>query len=411
VQTAPAQLPVPFEAAVGDTLRPQAPAALLRRPHAPVGVWRVIWVIGGISWLGVTCIALFWLRRWAGTIFEGEYVASLPAHAVGYAFIFLGAALAYRVASALGWPATARERAVTVVIHLLLVFAFLLWSELVDALSAGLVDQHYADMRLMLAYVPAFFTSLKPWAASLRFLLPPYVLGLALVLLVQMAEQRRQDALQAAELARRYSETRLAMLSAQLQPHFLFNALNAIMGLIDENPAQASTMTARLGDFLRHALETSQSPWVTVAVELAGLEAYLAVQQVRFGEQLRVSILATAEARGIRVPSLLLQPLAENAIQHGRISPVTPLSVEVLAAVRGARLHLAVRSSSVRLTRALSPAEFGCGLRNVRARLDAAYGADARLTVGPDPAGGTLATLDLPLPVSSGAAGSAAVAP
>jgi Histidine kinase len=397
VQVAPAQLPAAFDAAGGDSPVPAAVATASAIPHIPGSPWPVIAVFGGLAWAITTCVALFWLQRWAGTIFEGNYVASIAAHTVSYAVIFLGAAVAYRLAIARGWPEDTRGRALTVLTNIVLAGAFLLWSELIDSLSVGIVDRHYDDMHRMLADIPDFLTSFQPWAGPLRFLLIPYVLGLAVVLLVQMTEQRRQGALHTAELARRYSETRLAMLSAQLHPHFLFNSLHAIMGLIDENPAQASTMTARLGDFLRHALETSESPWVTVAVELAGLEAYLAVQQVRFGEELRVAIMATPEARSVRVPSLLLQPLAENAIEHGRISAATPLGIEVLAAVRGPQLHLAVHSSSARLSRALTPADFGRGLRNVRSRLDAAYAGEAQLFVGPDPRGGTLATLDLPL--------------
>jgi hypothetical protein len=395
VQVAPAQLPAAF--AGRDRTAPELTDIVSAPRSAAKSPWPVIAVFGGLTWAITTCVALFWLQRWAGTVFEGAYVASITAHTVAYAFIFLGAAVAYRLAIACGWPQDTRGRVRTVLLNLVLAAAFLLWSELIDSLSTGLVDRHYEDMHRMLVGIPDFLTSFTPWAGPLRFLLIPYVLGLAVVLLAQMTEQRRQSALQTAELARRYSETRLAMLSAQLHPHFLFNSLNAIMGLIDENPAQASSMTARLGDFLRHALETSESPWVTVAVELAGLEAYLAVQQVRFGEQLRVTISATPEARAARVPSLLLQPLAENAIEHGRISAAMPLAVEVLAALRGPQLHLAVHSSSARLTRPLSPADFGRGLSNVRARLAAAYGEEAQLFVGPDPRGGTLATLDLPL--------------
>jgi hypothetical protein len=123
-------------------------------------------------------------------------------------------------------------------------------------------------------------------AGPLQMFLPPYVLGLCAIALVVVAQRQHREALRAAELARAYAAARMTTLSAQLQPHFLFNSLHAAMGLIDESPRQAATMLARLGDFLRHALETSRSPWVDVATELAGLEAYLADPLLRSSQDL-----------------------------------------------------------------------------------------------------------------------------
>ena len=225
----------------------------------------------------------------------------------------------------------------------------------------------------------------------LRFFLPPYVLGLCAIALAVVTRRHHREALRAAELASAYAAARMAMLSAQLQPHFLFNSLHAISVLIDESPRQASAMLARLGDFLRHALESSHWPWVDVATELAGLEAYLAVQQTRFSDRLSISIDASPESLGVCVPSLLLQPLAENAIEHGRNDSGSVLHVRVAVSVVAERLCIAVNNSRPQLRTDLSPADYGHGLSNVELRLRAAYGADARLTIGPDPQGGTSA--------------------
>jgi two-component system, LytTR family, sensor kinase len=249
----------------------------------------------------------------------------------------------------------------------------------------------------MLRLMPDFLSRADPWAAPLRFYLPPYVLGLCAIALVMTARRHQREALRSAELVNAYTAARLAMLSAQLQPHFLFNSLHAIMGLVDESPRQASLMLARLGDFLRHALETSRSPWVAVATELEGLEAYLAVQEVRFFGRLNIAIEASPQALNLYVPSLLLQPLAENAIEHGRDACGPALQVRIAATVSGERLWIAVHNSSPQLPVELSPASYGRGLQNVALRLRAAYGEDARLTVGPDPKGGTTASLDLPV--------------
>jgi sensor histidine kinase YesM len=358
--------------------------------------WGVIGKVGGLVWLGVTCIALLWLAPWAGTRIDGEYVATVTAHAVQHGLVFLVAALAYRAAVALGWPATPLARVRVVLVNTLLALCVVLWADAAIALVSGFVDGHFADMRDMLYAMPGFLRHFKPWAEPLYFYLPPYVLGLCAIGLVMMSHRHHRDALRAAELARAYAAARMAVLSAQLQPHFLFNSLHAIMGLIDESPRQASVMLARLGDFLRHALEISHSPWVDVATELAGLEAYLAVQETRFSDRLNVAIDASPQALGVYVPSLLLQPLAENAIEHGRDESGPTLQVRVGVAMLDGRLYITVHNSRPRLTADLAAADYGRGLTNVSLRLRAAYGDDARLSIGPDAQGGTTATLDLP---------------
>jgi two-component system LytT family sensor kinase len=134
-----------------------------------------------------------------------------------------------------------------------------------------------------------------------------------------------------------------------------------------------------------------------VATELTGLEAYLAVQQTRFSDRLSISIDASPESLRVYVPSLLLQPLAENAIEHGRRDGGPTLHVRVAVSVIAERLCIVVNNSSPQLQSDLSAADYGHGLSNVDLRLRAAYGNDARLTVGPDHQGGTSAFLDLPL--------------
>jgi hypothetical protein len=390
------------------------PATVRRRPPRPLtlplqdivpdeppmpaepSAWRVIWTVGGLIWLGVTCAAVFWMTPWAGTTFQGEYVASAKAHSVQHGLVFLAAALAYRLAIAMGWPATALGRARVALVNTLLALSIVIWADVAVALVSGFVDGRIAEMHGMLRTTPGFFQHLNPWAAPLYFYLPAYVCGLCAIALVMANQRHHRQALRAAELGRAYAAARMTMLSAQLQPHFLFNSLHAVMGLIDESPRQASAMLARLGDFLRHALETSHLPWVDLATELAGLEAYLAVQQTRFSDRLNIAIDANPQALQLYVPSLLLQPLAENAIEHGRTDGGSTLQVRVVVALVDERLCIAIRNSQPRLGADLTPADYGRGLANVILRLRAAYGDDAQLVVGPDEQGGTVATLDLP---------------
>src|SRR5579864_1704472 len=384
---------------------------MYRRPRPPLvptlaaehvgpaepGPWGVILAVGGLCWLVVTFTAVLWMAPASGTTMDGMYVVTNTARTVQHLLLFALAACAYRVAISLGWPASLLGRVRVALGNSLLALGVVFFAPLALALVAGYIDGRPLEMRDTLeAWVPPSL-SWADWAAPLRFFLPPYVLGLCAVALVLTARHQHREALRNAKLASAYSAARMAMLSAQLQPHFLFNSLHAISVLIDDSPRQASLMLARLGDFLRHALESSHWPWVDLATELAGLEAYLAVQQTRFSDRLSISIDASAESLGLQVPSLLLQPLAENAIEHGRNEGGPALHVRVAATVAVQRLCITISNSSPRLDRPLTSADYGHGLMNVDLRLRAAYDGDARLSIGPDAHGGTSAILNLPV--------------
>jgi hypothetical protein len=348
--------------------------------------WSIIGWVGGLCWLIVTAVTLVAMLA-ANGVPSGTYVVTTQVRALQHLLVFLAAALAYRSAIGLGWPASSRGRARVIVLNAVLALAVVALSQLALLLAISLLDPRPRDSHAML----------ESWAVVLQLFLPPYALGLCATALVLVAQRRQREALRAAELARAHRAARMAMLSVQLQPHFLCNSLHAISVLIDDSPREAATMLARLGEFLRHALASTQWPWVDLATELAGLEAYLAVQQTRFSDRLRIAIDACPDSLGVFVPSLLLQPLAENAIEHGRRGIEPALRVAVATCLSGERLHITVSNSSPRLTNNLSHAEYRHGLSNVEQRLSAAYGADAHLTVGPDSRGGTSAVLDLPL--------------
>ena len=118
-------------------------------------------------------------------------------------------------------------------------------------------------------------------------------------------------------LERRFSEARLNALRMQLDPHFLFNALNTISSHVEHDPKLTRTMIEHLGDLLRMSLETKDRQEVPLAEEMAFLDHYLAIQKIRFGDKLNVEFDVTAEVRYAAVPSLIIQPLVENAIRHG----------------------------------------------------------------------------------------------
>jgi two-component system, LytTR family, sensor kinase len=366
--------------------------------------WRMIFGLGGLCWLLTTGTAILWMWPYSGTVIDGSYVMSPTARLAQHLLVFLLAVPAYRTALALGWPTQARTRAAVVLLNLILAGLVIGTSPIAAALAVGLIDGRHQEMNDALTVIAAQCVGPPFWLGPLRFFLPSYVLGLCALALVEQTQRRHRESLRAAEFARAYTAARLTTLSAQLQPHFLFNSLNAISALIHRRPELAATMVSRLGDFLRHALENTHLPWVALETDLNGLDAYLAIQRTRFSDRLAVSVEVTAAARRVFIPSLLLQPVVENAIEHGQGNSAALLHVRIRAVVRNDRLCITVHNSEPKQGRTVAPEDFGHGLSNVLLRLQAAYDGAAHLKIQPDPEGGTIATLDLPLRTPAAAA-------
>jgi two-component system, LytTR family, sensor histidine kinase AlgZ len=176
-------------------------------------------------------------------------------------------------------------------------------------------------------------------------------------------------------------EAELRALRAQLNPHFLFNSLNSINALVGADPEGARRMCERLGDFLRRTLVLGSREAVPLGEELALVDRYLDIEQVRFGDRLRVERAVDPELLSCQVPPLLLQPLIENAIKHGVQDALEGGAVRLEARRDGARLVLTVENP----VDVGAPAQRGegVGLQNVRRRLAALGAGDARLSAGP----------------------------
>lgn len=177
-------------------------------------------------------------------------------------------------------------------------------------------------------------------------------------------------------------EAELRALRAQVDPHFLFNSLNAVSGLIGPDPARAREMVQRLADFLRSSLTLGAVPRIGLARELALVASYLEIEQVRFGDRLRVRVDVDADLHAVAVPPLLLQPLMENAVRHGIATCLGGGTIEVEARRRGDLVWLTVSNprdpdGGRRGT--------GFGLDIVRRRLSGAFGTRAALAVEPSP--------------------------
>jgi two-component system LytT family sensor kinase len=213
-------------------------------------------------------------------------------------------------------------------------------------------------------------------------------------------QQVREREMQASQLAAQLSEARLSALQMQLNPHFLFNSLNAITVLVrDQDTFAASQMLELLSDVLRQVLRADSTHETTLSKDLEFLSRYLAIEQIRFSDRLRPHLEIDPSVSQALVPVFLLQPLVENAIRHGIASRSDAGLVEVTGKREGSDLVLIVRDdgaeASSTLDRRAIPSE-GIGLANTRARLRTLYGDAAFLETKFGESGGFIATVRLP---------------
>ncbi|HEX7241400.1 MAG TPA: histidine kinase, partial [Longimicrobiaceae bacterium] len=226
-----------------------------------------------------------------------------------------------------------------------------------------------------------------------------YVLLLGIAHAVLYYERYRERERAAERLAAHLTEARLQALKMQLQPHFLFNTLNAISALIPADAKPARRMVARLGDLLRLSLEHEETQEVTLREELAFLQPYLEIEQARLEDRLTVVMEIAPETLDARVPHLVLQPLVENAIRHGIAPRIEPGRVEI-SATSGADdrfLHLEVRDDGPGVDRHNQiGTRKGVGLTNIRSRLEQLYDGEHRFELENHPEGGVVVRIALP---------------
>jgi len=203
----------------------------------------------------------------------------------------------------------------------------------------------------------------------------------------------RARELRSAELETALAHAQVEALKMQLHPHFLFNTLNTIAGLMREDVEAADLMLTKLAELLRRTLETADVQEVPLEHELEFLDAYLTIQRSRYGDRLRVSIEASEQARQSIVPSLILQPLVENAIRHGIAEKPGPGRVDLDARLDNNRLVIHVSNDGPEFPPRIRE---GFGLRNIRSRLERLYGADASFSLLGKPGGGAVASLNFP---------------
>jgi two-component sensor histidine kinase len=253
--------------------------------------------------------------------------------------------------------------------------------------------QFWANHPVGLPPVSAFL----PVRYNLVYFLLIFALQAAATALLSANDELAYRERQLAEATFSEQQARLAALQLQLNPHFLFNALNALATLAAEGRSdEVLGMVGQMSGFLRTALSSSPQETTTLADELDLTQAYLEVESIRFGDRLQIRFDCEPALGETQVPGLILQPLVENAVKHAVAPSTTQVSIEIRAVAVGDDLLLQVADEGSCRTPAVKPTGLGIGLHNVSARLQAIYGARASLEAG-ERNGGFTASIRLPL--------------
>lgn len=265
----------------------------------------------------------------------------------------------------------------------------------VHSLGETLTWQAFADRFAPEKHLPPFAVGVASNFLVLFWLHSLYAAGLGLVLSNQAMRKREAQLNEARALAH---QAQVAALRFQLNPHFLFNTLNAVSTLVvTGRNAEAEAMIGRLCEFLRVSFAADPNAVTPLAEELATVEAYLEIESVRFGERLQVEVLCPPELETALAPGLILQPLVENAVKYGVATSRRKVKVRVEAATAGEDLKLLVEDDGDAANLPADHAGTGVGLENARRRLTALYGERAGLEAGRLPGGGWRTALWLPL--------------
>lgn len=255
---------------------------------------------------------------------------------------------------------------------------------------------------------------LNPWALSpaprsfaqlwlYKFdngLLADVILYGVILVVGSMLDSRERLARQQTETARlneQLSKAQLSALRRQIEPHFLFNTLNAIAGLVREKRGDdAIRMIAALSDFLRRVVEDSGRQQVPLAEELEFAQQYLDIQKVRFAERLQIRVDVPVELFPAQVPSLILQPMVENAVKHGIAKRVQGGAIRIAAARTNGRLTLSVYNDGPGLPEGWEKTQSGVGISNVRTRLQNLYGDEFEMSMRNQASGGVEVSVSVP---------------
>lgn len=377
--------------------------------HDPSHPARSIWPV--ILWVTVP----YWLLMTATRVSSYMVrVAAVPdvkiaeplERTLQHAILFVVLILFYRIAFAIGWPK--RRRWLAALGHFSMAMIFACLATPVLNLGIDLMTPEMKWVAEMAQGEGAIAEQIREWASTgiLTVSIPDfflsYLFGLLLVLGAWTFLDLRDHKLRLAKLEGETIRARLQALRMQLHPHFLFNTLHSVSGLIDSRPAVARQIIVRLGDLLRRTLRDGGSDLLPLAREIDFVRNYLEIQQLRFPDRLRFAINIDPTVHDAMVPGLILQPLAENAVVHGASEEEerVQVTIEARQIIDSSQLthwlELSVHNTgNAHAAGVGSGAHIGIG--NIRERLRALYGDQCSVAFSEPPQGGFLARLRMPL--------------
>jgi hypothetical protein len=353
--------------------------------------WRLVIAVAAPFWAYMALMRVgVYLLMTAGT--PGIIIAPPHIRLLQHLLLLPLLILCYRWAIAIGWPSEGRARAALKHAGMALLF-----SQLARPVLLVLVAANQGDWALMRELVNSKFgvqLSIDLWVSTAFDFLLSYVLGLAILLGVKNYRELKYTKLRAVNLQAAFTQSRLQSLRMQLNPHFLFNTLNAAVALVSSRPKVAEQMLVRLADLLRRTLRDGEVDFINVEREADFVRNYLEVQRLRFPDRLSFHVEIEPQASAAAVPSLLLQPLAENAVVHSVAADAEQIRVDVWIRRVANGLEMTVRNSAAALHQ--PDTRLGVGLGNTRERLKTLFEDNYELELIREAAGSVVARVRIP---------------
>ncbi|HKE45916.1 MAG TPA: histidine kinase [Steroidobacteraceae bacterium] len=361
-------------------------------PMSVAATWRLILEVTLPFWLFMTCERV--ITYLLASTSNPMVIIAPPDVRIGQHLLLLPLLLiCYRGALAVGWPQTGRTAALWKHLGLAGLFALAARPALV-VLTAYSRDEWSLLHELIQSELGSYAWAMM-WLSSLGDFLLSYWFGLALVVGVRTYRELRDEKILASRLRDEWTHSRLQALRMQLNPHFLFNTLNAAVALVRSDAAAAEQILVRLGDLLRRTFRDGESDQLPLAREAEFVRQYLEIQSLRFTDRLVFDVQVPQALEDALVPGLLLQPLAENAIVHG-VKNATDV-VHVLVSARRERDELVMEvANTASAHRLLKSSRDGVGLGATRERLRTLFGEAQELTLSARPDGSVVARVRIP---------------
>jgi hypothetical protein len=372
----------------------QAPTLRAGPDRARLGTFAQLGVLTAF-WIYVAISNVLYAHNMSLSLDPGgnrHLFAPWPARTLQHLLLYPLLLLCVQLAMRIGWRPLARRAPLHVV--LALVFAILA-SPLLgvsEHLLGETTEMSRPDDRMAMPWQGPQADLPIRIASATSFLLT-YGFALALVSGFSVYQRFRDSELRRAALERAWNAARLAALRMQLSPQTLFNLLHTIRGQIGWDPETAQNMIVQLGDLLRRLLTAGETEFTPLAAEIEFARLYLGLQQQRFADRLTLSLPDARTLPQAWVPSLILQPLIENAVVHGLAGHSGPVKVSIEVESDAQQLRLIVRNT----TGSATPGAGGIGLRNVRERLTVHFVDRGRLLVQPEPPALWAAIVQMPL--------------